>query len=45
MAKITDLEKPAGALTLKAQNITHGDMHFDTCWSKAMATGNHIRPA
>ncbi|MBK7209572.1 MAG: translocation/assembly module TamB domain-containing protein [Xanthomonadales bacterium] len=30
VAKITDLEKPAGALTLKAQNITHGDMHFDT---------------
>ena len=30
VAKITDLEKPAGALTLKAENVSRGDAHFDT---------------
>ncbi len=30
VAKLKNLEKPAGALTLKAENITRGDVHFDT---------------
>lgn len=30
VAKVTDLEKPAGALTLKAQNLARGDAHFDS---------------
>ncbi len=30
VAKISDLEKPAGALTLKAENVSRGDAHFDT---------------
>ncbi len=30
VAKITDIEKPAGAVTLKAENVSRGDMHFDT---------------
>ena len=30
VAKLKNLEKPAGALTLKAENLTRGDVHFDT---------------
>lgn len=30
VAKITDLEKPAGALTLRAENLARGDAHFNS---------------
>ena len=30
VAKVRDLEHPAGALTLKAANASRGDIHFDT---------------
>lgn len=30
VTKITNLDKPAGALTLKAESVTRGDIHFDT---------------
>ena len=30
VAKVRDLEQPAGALTLKAANASRGDIHFDT---------------
>ncbi len=30
IARISNLEKPAGALTLKAEKLSRGDAHFDT---------------
>ncbi|SFN16752.1 autotransporter secretion inner membrane protein TamB [Dokdonella immobilis] len=30
VAKVRNLEQPAGALTLKAANVSRGDIHFDT---------------
>ena len=30
VTKVKNLEKPAGALTLKAENVSRGDIHFDT---------------